>query len=79
MQEVFKIVNEGTRTPATNRVKEAIKKGIIIYFSEQINLIFNNGRELLINDSVVPLKNHNGEIIDAVLVFRNSSERKQTE
>lgn len=78
LQEVFKIVNEETRTLATSPVKEALEEGAIVYLSEQINLISKNGIELPINDSAAPLKNHNGEITGAVLVFRNSS-AKQTE
>lgn len=78
LPEVFNIINEETHTPAENPIAVALEKGVIVYLPEQINLISKNGIELPINDSAAPLKNHNGEITGAVLVFR-SSERNQTE
>lgn len=75
LQEVFNIINKETHTPADNPITVALEKGVIVYLPEQINLISKNGIELPINDSAAPLKNHNGEIIGAVLLFRSSNDR----
>ncbi|MBW4637404.1 MAG: response regulator [Gloeocapsa sp. UFS-A4-WI-NPMV-4B04] len=72
LQEVFNIINVETLSPLANAVTEVLNKGVIIYSSEQINLVSKNGTKLTIANSTAPLKNHNGEITGAVIVFRNS-------
>lgn len=70
--EVFNIIDVDTRLPVVNPVMEALTKGVIVYSSEQINLISKQGIELAIADSAAPIKNHDGEVTGAVLVFKSS-------
>lgn len=79
LKEVFNIVNQETRVPAQNPVTEALENGVIVYLSDQIKLISKNGIEILIDDSVAPIKAHNGEITGAVLVFRDITNRTQAQ
>lgn len=72
LQEVFNIINVETLLPMANTITEVLSKGVVIYLSEQINLITKNGIELPITDSAAPLKNQDGEITGAVIVFRKS-------
>ena len=49
-----------------------LNKGISVCLSERINLVSKNGIELPITDSAAPLKNRDGEITGAIIVFRSS-------
>lgn len=72
LPEVFNIIDTETRLPVVNPVMAALTEGVIVYSSEQINLISKQGIELAIADSAAPIKNHDGEVTGAVLVFRSS-------
>lgn len=72
LQEVFNIVNAETRIAVVSSAIEVLNKGISVCLSEQINLVSKNGIELLIADSAAPIKNRDGDITSAVVVFRSS-------
>jgi signal transduction histidine kinase len=72
LQEVFNIINTQTRLPVVSSATEVLNKGISVCLSERINLVSKNGIELPITDSAAPLKNRDGEITGAVIVFRSS-------
>lgn len=72
LQEVFNIINAETRIPVVSSAIEVLNKGISVCLSERINLVSKNGIELPIANSAAPLKNRDGEITGAVIVFRSS-------
>ncbi|MEH2002295.1 MAG: EAL domain-containing protein [Nostoc sp.] len=75
--EVFNIVDEKTRIKIESPIKQVIESGIIAHLSEPTILIARNGAEIPINDSIAPIKEDDGNITGAVLVFQDISERKQ--
>lgn len=77
--EVFKIINEHTRQAAQNPIMLALKQGITVNLSNQTLLLPKMGTEIPIDDSAAPIKNEEGDVIGAVLVFHNITERKQFE
>jgi len=77
--EVFNIVDEVTRTPIESPVKKALNEGNIFSLPSQTLLIAKNGAEVPIGDSVAPIKDDRENVMGAVLVFWDMTERKQAE
>jgi PAS domain S-box-containing protein len=79
ISEVFHIVNEATLAAVPNPLERAMAEGRAVGLANHTKLIARNGREIFIDDSAAPIRNENGELIGAVLVFRDISERRQSE
>ncbi|MEA3207218.1 MAG: hypothetical protein QOE70_275 [Chthoniobacter sp.] len=77
--EVLRLVSERTREPAANPIERALAEGIVAGLSHYTNLIRRDGSEIPIEDSAAPIKNPGDEIIGAVMVFHDVSERRQKE
>ena len=77
--EVFNIINESTRQPAFLPVAETLAKGTIHGLANHTILIARDGTERPIADSCAPIRDRAGEVIGAVLVFRDVSEEKAAE
>jgi PAS domain S-box-containing protein len=79
LPEVFKIVNEDTRAAVENPVTKVLRAGQIVGLANHTILIAKDGREVPIDDSGAPIRDHEGNIIGVVLVFRDITERKHFE
>ena len=79
IQEVFNIVNETTRSVAVNPVQRAIRDGAITGLANHTTLISKNGAERPIDDSGSPIRDLDANVSGAVLVFRDITERRNTE
>lgn len=79
LQEVFVIVNEKTREPCENPVERVLKTGEIVGLANSTLLIAKDGTERILADSGAPIKAENGELLGAVLVFRDVTERVRAE
>lgn len=71
LSEVFRIVNEQTREPATNPVETVLREGKSSGLSNHTILIHRDGREFAIDDSAAPIRTKEGEIVGTVLMFRD--------
>lgn len=76
---VFRIVNEDTLQPVENPVFRALREGVIVGLANHTILIDRNGRERAIDDSAAPIRAENGDILGAVLVFRDVSTKRSEE
>lgn len=76
---VFSIVNAQTREPAPNPVEQVLKEGTAVGISNDTMLVTRDGTERPIDDSGAPIRDLDGNIIGAVLVFRDITERRQVE
>jgi len=76
---VFNIVNEQTRTPVENPALRAIREGVISGLANHIILIAKDGTEHPIDDSGAPIKDDQGTMLGAILVFRDITERRLAE
>ncbi|MEQ1636336.1 MAG: PAS domain S-box protein [Methylococcales bacterium] len=74
VNEVFHIINQETRQPATIPVMEALAHGTIQGLANHTILIARDGSECAIADSCAPICNREGKEVGAVLVFRNVTE-----
>ena len=74
--QVFRIVNEMTRKPEENPVEKALRSGQMIDKTNHTVLITRNGNELAIEDSAVPIRTRDGQIIGAVMVFHDVTQTR---
>lgn len=79
LTEVFRIVNETTRRTVENPALRALETGTIVGLANHTLLISRDGTERPIDDSASPIRADDGSMRGAVLVFRDISERKQSE
>ena len=77
--EVLRIVNEETRQPVEDPAAIVLKSGTVIGLANQTALISRDGREVLIDDSAAPIIDDHQGIIGVVLVFRDTTLRRQAE
>jgi len=71
LEEVFCILNGQTRKPVENPVKRVLREGRIVGLANHACLIARDGTEYQIADSASPLKETDGRMIGAVMVFRD--------
>ena len=75
-EEVFKIIDGGTRQPCPNPMKTAIAKNKTVGLTPNCILVRRDGRESAIEDSAAPIHDRQGSVIGAVIVFRDVSEQR---
>ncbi|MBD2494423.1 response regulator [Nostoc sp. FACHB-280] len=75
--EVFKIIDINTREPLENPIKTVLESEAIAPFFTTTILIAQNGTETPIDPSAAPIKDDQNNLIGAVLVFRDVTERLQ--
>ena len=79
IDEVFKIVTYGDGESQDNPAKTTLKTGSVASLPTQTILIAKDGTERRIDDSGAPIHTENGEIIGAVLVFRDITKQVKME
>ena len=79
LSEVFRLKDADTEEAIENLAAQAIKTGEVLRLPENSKLIAKDGSEISIGDTVAPVRDENGEILGAVLVFQDISQRKQRE
>jgi PAS domain S-box-containing protein len=79
LHEIFGIVNEETREPVASPIDKALREGVIVGLANHTVLISRDGSERPIDDSAAPIRNAQGKIVGVVLVFRDVTERRESE
>jgi PAS domain S-box-containing protein len=79
LDEVFQLVDEPTRVPVENPVFRDLREGVIVGLTNHTTLIARDGTERPIDDSAAPMRDENGTMLGAVLVFRDITARKRAE
>jgi PAS domain S-box-containing protein len=74
VDEIFHIINQETRELATIPVKETLAQGTIQGLANHTVLIARDGSECAIADSCAPIRDRDGLVVGAVLVFRDVTE-----
>jgi len=74
VDEIFHILNQETRQPSTIPVMETLAHGTIQGLANHTILIARDGSECAIADSCAPIRNRDGQVVGAVLVFRDVTE-----
>jgi PAS domain S-box-containing protein len=79
LNEVFRIVNEQTRQPVGSPAERALREGTVVGLANHSVLIARDGSERPIDDSAAPIRDGDGRVVGAVMVFRDVTERRQVE
>ncbi len=77
--EVFRIINETTRATVESPLEKALRDGRVVGLANHTLLLARDGREIPLDDSAAPVRDELGTVRGVVLVFRDVTERKQTE
>ncbi|MBG1264469.1 diguanylate cyclase domain-containing protein [Nostoc commune] len=77
--EVLSLVDKDLGERIENLATYVIESGEIFNLPENCTLITKDGKEIAIGDNVAPIRDQNGNITGAVLVFQDITKRKQTE
>jgi PAS domain S-box-containing protein len=75
LEDVFHIVNAGTREAVANPVLKVLRTGTIVGLANHTVLLSRDGREYQIADSAAPIRDTAGRITGVVLVFRDVTEQ----
>jgi PAS domain S-box-containing protein len=79
IETVFRIIHEVTRQPVIQPVKEVIAHGGVQNLAQFTLLIAKDGSERAIADSASPICDESGDLDGIVLIFRDTTERRQVE
>ena len=79
LEQMFVINNEETGAPVESPVSKALREGRIVGLANHTRLTAKDGRQIPIDDSAAPIRDAQGNIAGVVLVFRDISQRRETE
>jgi diguanylate cyclase (GGDEF)-like protein/PAS domain S-box-containing protein len=77
--EVVSLVDKDVGEAIENLAMDVIEAGEIFNLPENCTLISKDGKEIPIEDNVAPIRDRDGNITGAVLVFQDITKRKETE
>ncbi|MEH2119145.1 GGDEF domain-containing response regulator [Nostoc sp.] len=77
--EVINLVDKDVGKTIENLARYVIEAGEVLNLPENCTLITKDGKEIAIENSVSLIRDQNGNITGAVLVFQDITKRKQTE
>jgi PAS domain S-box-containing protein len=79
LDRVFDIVDEHGGQKVENPVAQVLREGSIVGLASYAVLIAKNGSERAIEDSAAPIRDANGSVSGAVMVFRDVTARRRAE
>lgn len=74
---VFRIINEYTKETVPSPIAQVFEQGEIVELANHTLLVTKDGNEIPIEDTAAPIIDEAGAVTGCVLVFRDSSERKE--
>jgi PAS domain S-box-containing protein len=77
LDAVFHIINQQSRQTAENPAFRTLREGVVVGLANHTILIAKDGAECAIDDSAAPVRNEQGHVSGAVLVFRDVTKRRQ--
>ena len=77
--EVFQVVDEVTRTPLADPVRRCLEEGRVVESPGHALLLGSEGREYSVRDSAAPIRDRSGEVIGAVVVFKDVTQLRGME
>jgi PAS domain S-box-containing protein len=79
LTDVVQLIDEQTLHPVQNPMISSIQREMTVYLGDRILLLTKDGTMIPVADSATPLRNNNGEITGAVMVFRDDTQRRLLE
>ena len=79
VERVLRLIDQRTRQPVDNPVTRALRERATVTTAEHIALVSRSGAELPIELNAAPMRGASGRLRGAILVFRDTSKRRQFE
>ncbi len=79
LNEVFRALHADTQEPCADPLERARQTGATIEIENNILLVARDGSRCAISASAAPIRDNDGRIIGAVLVFRDITEKQKAE
>jgi two-component system CheB/CheR fusion protein len=79
LERVFRIVNEYTLQTVENPIGKVLQTGKVVGLANHTALIDKSGLVIPIEDSAAPIRDAQGKIAGAVMVFHDVSDRRRAE
>lgn len=79
VDEVFNIQNEFTRQRVESPLTRVLTEGVTVGLANHTVLVACDGTEVPIDDSAAPIRDENGDLQGAVLVFRDMTARRRSQ
>jgi len=79
IENVFNIINERTMKKVLCPTRTALKKNRAVDLANHTLLVKKNGSTINIDDSAAPIRNPQGIVLGAVLIFRDITQKKYLE
>jgi PAS domain S-box-containing protein len=79
LEDVFKIIREGSRETVESPVRQVLRSGSIVGLANHTLLLRPDGSEIAIDDSASPIRASNDELAGVILVFRDVSPKRADE
>ena len=79
LDSVFRVYDSRSRTFEGNLATRAILEGNRLHLDDQATLLTKQEVERSIDDSVAPIRNEQSQIVGAVVVFRDVTEKRRSE
>ncbi|MCE9604105.1 MAG: response regulator [Planctomycetia bacterium] len=79
LEEVFRIVQEGTEKAVENPVAKVLRDNVTVGLANHTELLTRHGRRISIDDSAAPIRSEDGVVRGVVLVFHDITERRRAE
>lgn len=78
LDTVFRIVHRDTRSPVESPIDRVLREGIAIGLADRTVLVRRDGIDVPIDDCATTIKDSSGQILGAVLLFRDVSDRQDS-
>lgn len=78
-QDVCRLIDEGSRQPVECPAKKCVSEKAVVSLPDSVVMVSRDGREFAVQDTAAPIHTRLGQIIGAVQVFRDVSERRRAE
>ena len=77
LEDVFRIVQEGSHAHLDNPVRRALEEGQVVRLANHTMLLTKDGQERAIEDSAAPIRDRQGVLLGVVLVFHDVTEKRR--
>jgi len=77
VSEIFQVLSETTRQPLDSPILRCLREGRLVELIEPSLLVNRRGQEISIQDSAAPIRDRNGRLVGAVMVFHDVSQERR--
>lgn len=78
VEDVFAVYDDQAGQPLPNPIREVLAAGAPVEMGNHAALILRDGARVPVEDSAAPIREAGGDLIGAILVFRDTSERRRS-